>query len=88
MKPNTQIGVNLKLLAGDPSEIDFLDNLSIDKAYINDTLSPYLKDLYTELVSKSSNSAKGIYKVVFLEVFLFLYFLVCQSSWIDWGTLI
>ncbi len=61
--------LNLKIVAGDTSNIELVDELGIESSpQVDDLISKYFRDLYDELSQRGDLSSPGILKTIFLEV--------------------
>ena len=78
--------VNIKIRGEDMCQLELIDNLELTEEVKEQHLIPYLSALWEDLVSRSSNSAKGVRKYVFVDVMnsVFDSFIVCEPSWTHW----
>ena len=61
--------LNLKIVGGDTSNIELIDELDIESSpHIDDIINKYFKDLYDELSQRGDSSSPGLLKTIFLEV--------------------
>ena len=61
-------GLNIRMSLENDDTIEFLDNTEMPENFKKDILTPYLRHLYDDLVSRVANPSIGISKTVFLEV--------------------
>lgn len=63
--------LSLRLDLENTEKIEVVDDTDLTDKFKKTILSPYLSDLYEDLVSRTDNPKMGIPKTTFLEVFCF-----------------
>ena len=61
-------GLNIRLNMKNADTIEVLDDIELTDNFKKSILSPYLRNLYDDLVSRTENPQMGISKTTFLEV--------------------
>ena len=61
-------GLNIRLDMKNADTIEVLDDIELTDHFKKSILSPYLRNLYDDLVGRTENPQMGISKTTFLEV--------------------